>query len=103
MESIDIVRAYNLRLKVAGIVVNKVRPTSSEHRYRLAELALAYGADLLQPPLPDRAVLQQAAGACTPVQQWRTQSGREVSRILDSYLDHLLDTQLDTGPLRASG
>lgn len=101
LESIDVVRAYNLRLTVAGLVVNKVRPTSSEHRYRLAELALAYGDLLLQPPLPDRAVLQQAAGACTAVQQWRTQSGREVSRILDAYLDRLLTAEIEAGPLRA--
>ena len=66
LEAIDVVRAYNLRLQVAGIAVNRVRPTSNEHRYRMAELALAYGDLLLQPPLPDRAVIQQAAGACTP-------------------------------------
>jgi chromosome partitioning protein len=100
LEAIDIVRAYNLRLKVAGIAVNRVRPTSSEHRYRMAELALAYGDLVLQPALPDRAVVQQAAGACTPVQSWRTQAGREVARILDGYLDRLLSVSVDSGPLR---
>jgi chromosome partitioning protein len=101
LEAIDVVRAYNLRLQVAGIAVNRVRPTSSEHRYRMAELALAYGDLLLQPPLPDRAVVQQAAGACTPIQQWRTPAGRDVSRILDGYLDRLLSVSLDAGPLRS--
>ena len=100
LEAIDVVRAYNLRLQVAGIAVNRVRPTSSEHRYRMAELALAYGDLLLQPPLPDRAVIQQAAGACTPIQQWRTPAGRDVTRILDGYLDRLLSVSLATGPLR---
>ena len=101
LEAAEIVRAYNLRLQVAGIVVNRVRPTSSEHRYRMAELALAYGDLLLQPPLPDRAVVQQAAGACTPVQSWRTPAAREVARILDGYLDRLLSVSVDSGPLRA--
>jgi chromosome partitioning protein len=101
LESIEIVRSHNLRLRVAGIAVNRVRPTSSEHRYRMAELALAYGDLLLQPPLPDRAVVQQAAGACTPIQHWRSPSGREVARILDSYLDRLLSVALDSGPLRS--
>jgi chromosome partitioning protein len=100
LESADVVRAYNLKLKVAGIAVNRVRPTSSEHRYRMAELALAYGDLLLQPPIPDRAVIQQAAGACTPVQSWRTPAGRQVARILDGYLDRLLSIPLDSGPLR---
>jgi len=101
LEAIDVVRAYNLRLQVAGIAVNRVRPTSSEHRYRMAELALAYGDLLLQPPLPDRAVIQQAAGACTPIQQWRTPAGRDVANILDGYLDRLLSVSLDSGPLRS--
>ena len=46
LDAMSVVRDTNLRLQVAGIVVNRVRPTSSEHRYRMAELALAYG-DLL--------------------------------------------------------
>ncbi len=100
LDAMSVVRDTNLRLQVAGIVVNRVRPTSSEHRYRMAELALAYGDLLWQPPLPDRAVLQQAAGACTPVHAWRTQAGREVARIFDNYLDLVLAPQLEHKPLR---
>jgi chromosome partitioning protein len=100
LDAMSVVRDTNLRLQVAGIVVNRVRPTSSEHRYRMAELALAYGDLLWQPPLPDRAVLQQAAGACTPVHAWRTQAGREVARIFDNYLDLVLAPQLEPKPLR---
>ncbi len=100
LDAMSIIRDTNLRLQVAGIVVNRVRPTSSEHRYRMAELALAYGDMLWQPPLPDRAVLQQAAGACTPVHAWRTQAGREVARIFDTYLEHVLAAQVEPKPLR---
>ena len=100
LDAMGVIRDTNLRLQVAGIVVNRVRPTSSEHRYRMVELALAYGDMLWQPPLPDRAVLQQAAGACTPVHAWRTQAGREVARIFDTYLDHVLASHVEPKPLR---
>src|SRR4029079_3096841 len=52
LDAISVVRDANLRLHLAGIVVNRMRPTSSEHRYRMAELALAYGDLLWQPALP---------------------------------------------------
>ena len=100
LDAMTVVRDANLRLHLAGLVVNRVRPTSSEHRYRMAELALAYGELLWQPPLPDRAVLQQAAGACTPVHAWHTPAGREVARIFDTYLEHVLAAQVEPAPLR---
>jgi len=99
LDAMAVVRDSNLRLHLAGIVVNRVRPTS-EHRYRMAELALAYGDLLWRPALPDRAVLQQAAGACTPVHAWHTQSGREIAQIFDQYLEHVLATQVQPTPLR---
>jgi len=102
VEAVEVMRTYNLRLRLAGIVVNRVRPVSAEHRYRLAELALAYGDLLLQPALPDRSVVQQAAGACTPVQEWKTTGGREVSRIFDGYLQRILDSDA-AAPLLTSG
>jgi chromosome partitioning protein len=100
LEAIGVVRGYNLRLQMAGIVVNKVRTHSAEHRYRLAELALTYGELVLQPPLPDRAVVQQAAGACLPLQAWHTAPAREVSAIYDGYLEHVLGADLTDNPLR---
>jgi cellulose biosynthesis protein BcsQ len=101
VEAVEVMRAFNLRLRLAGIVVNRVRPVSSEHRYRLAELTLAYGDLLMQPALPDRSVLQQAAGACTPVQDWKTPAGRDVSRIFNGYLDRILSLESHRTPLGA--
>jgi chromosome partitioning protein len=91
LDAVDVVRGYNLRLRTTGIVVNRVRTQSAEHRYRLAELALAYGDLVLSPPLPDRAVMQQAAGACLPVQRWHTPPGREVAEIFRAYLARVVD------------
>jgi chromosome partitioning protein len=102
LEAIDLVRADNLRLRPAGIIVNKLRAQSVEHRFRLDELRDTYGALVLDPPLPDRAAIQQAEGACVPVQAWRSAGAREVSDVLDDHLDHLLARPTHEGPLGQS-
>ena len=91
IDSVSIVRKRNLRLGVAGILVNKLRGHSVEHRYRLAELQEAYGDLVLEPPVPDRTAIQQAEGACVPVQAWRSPGAREVSDAFEDHLDRLLN------------
>ncbi len=99
LEAIDVVRSDNLRLRAAGILVNKVRAQSTEHRFRLAELAAVYGPLVLDPVLPDRTAIQQAEGACVPLQAWRSQGAREIADALDDHLEYLLSRPLDAGPL----
>ena len=97
IEAVEVVRAaYNLRLTVAGIVVNRVRAQQPEHAFRMAELAAAYGELLLEPALPERSAVQQAAGAYLPVQAWRSPGAREVSDVYDAYLDRLLASRKET-------
>lgn len=101
LEAIDVVRrTANLRLRPAGIVVGKVR-ASAEHRYRLAELQDAFGPLVWAPPLPDRTAVFQAQGACVPIQRWRSVGAREVSAVMDAYLDRL--TQFLPGTVRLGG
>lgn len=89
--AVDVVRGgFNLTLRTSGIVVNRMHQQSAEHRFRLAELRDAYGAMVLDPPLPDRSAVQQAAGAGVPVQQWPSAGAKDVSTILDGYLGVLL-------------
>lgn len=103
LDAVDVVRAgYNLRLRPAGIVVNRVRPTQTEHAFRLSELRDAYGDLLFAPPLPDRAAVQQAEGAALPVQAWRSPGAREVGQVFEDYLDRLLSTDPGAGPLAAA-
>jgi len=100
LEAIDVVRGDNLRLRPAGIVVNKVRGQSTEHRYRLEELRTAYGDLVLHPPLPDRAAIQQAEGACVPVQAWRSPGARELADAFDDLFDQVMALpSAELGPL----
>jgi cellulose biosynthesis protein BcsQ len=104
LEAVELVRGDNLRLRPAGIVVNKVRAQSTEHRFRWDELRSAYGPLVLDPPLPDRIAVQQAEGACVPIQAWRSSGAREVSDALEDVLDQVLALpSSDDGPLIGRG
>jgi chromosome partitioning protein len=95
-------RKHNLRLRPAGIAVNRMRAGLSEHRYRLAELTDAYGHLVLSPPIPERSAIDQAQGAGVPVQRWRSPGARDVARIYQAYLERLLAAVTDSGPLTRS-
>ncbi len=102
LEAVEAIRAHNLRLQPAGIVVNRLRAQSTEHRFRMDELHAAYGDLLFDPPVPDRTAIQQSEGACVPVQAWRSQGAREVADAFDDHLDRLLAlarSAADAGPL----
>jgi chromosome partitioning protein len=58
-----------------------------------------YGSLVLEPALPDRAAVQQAEGACVPVQAWRSPGAREVSDALEDHLEQLLARSTQDGPL----
>jgi chromosome partitioning protein len=104
LEAVDLVRGHNLRLRPAGIVVNKLRSQSTEHKFRWEELRSAYGALVLDPPVPDRTAVQQAEGACVPVQAWRSPGAREVSDALEDLLDQILALpSSEDGPLMGRG
>jgi len=99
LEAVDAARADNLRLQAGGIVVNRWRAQATEHRYRMDELTAAHGHLLFTPPIPERVAVQQAAGACVPVQVWRSQGAREVSDVFEDYLDRILKHRSAAGPL----
>lgn len=89
--ALAIVRAEaNLGLRAAGILVNRARPQTSEHAFRLAELRAAYGDLVLATVVPERTSVQQAQGACVPIQTWRSPGAREVADAYEDVLDSLL-------------
>jgi cellulose biosynthesis protein BcsQ len=82
--------AHNPGLQPLGIVVNRVRPRSAEHEYRVDELRRIFGPLVLSPVLPDRSSVEQAQGAAVPIQRWPTPGGREMTAAFDTLLDRVL-------------
>ncbi|WP_380168268.1 ParA family protein [Jannaschia sp. R86511] len=73
-----------------GILVNRFRERSPEHRYRLEEMTSLFGPLVLRPPLPDRSAVQQSQGATTPVHRWHGHGGSELAAAFDLHLDRVL-------------
>ncbi len=76
-------RRHNPDLQPLGVLVNRFRERSPEHRFRLAELRELFGPLVLTPPVPERSAVQQAQGAAQPVQLWGTPGGEEVAAAFD--------------------
>ena len=66
--------------------MNRVRPQSIEHQFRIKELRDMFGPLVLAPQLPERTSLQQAQGARNP-----SISGRATAQELAADFDALLD------------
>jgi cellulose biosynthesis protein BcsQ len=97
LEAIEVVRgSSNLVLRPAGVLVNRSRPQTSEHAFRLAELEATYPDLVLPFTVPERTAVQQAQGACVPVQAWRSHGASEVSDVYDAVLDVLLARGVET-------
>lgn len=93
LDAVDAVRrAHNLRLRPAGIIVNRFRAGSAEHRYRLDELIAAYRDLVIDPVVPDRSAVSRAQGAGLPVQRWPSPGAREVGRIFAGYLKLIMSS-----------
>ncbi len=80
------------QLRPLGILVNRYRERSAEHRYRLEELSGLFGDLVLRPPLPERTAVQQSQGASTPVHRWKGHGGAELAAAFDAHLDQVLQT-----------
>ena len=67
-----------------------MRLRSSEHDFRIGELRELFGALVLGHVLPDRSAIQQAQGACLPIQRWDTPGAREAAQIFSALLGRVL-------------
>jgi len=77
-------------LQPLGVVVNRYRDRSPEHRYRLSELGEMFGPLVLSPAIPERSVLQQAQGASMPVHRWPGAAAHELAEAFDAHLARVL-------------
>jgi cellulose biosynthesis protein BcsQ len=77
-------------LQPLGVVVNRYRDRSPEHRYRVTELADMFGPLVLTPTIPERSALQQAQGASMPIHRWPGPAASELSSAFDAHLARVL-------------
>lgn len=82
----------NPRLRLAGIVVNRMDARKTEATFRLDEIRQAYGATVWEPVIPDRTVVAQAFGAGVPVHSLSGPAAQDVAAAYASHLTRLLDT-----------
>ncbi|MGW5647359.1 ParA family protein [Saccharopolyspora sp. NPDC003752] len=83
-------QSTNPDLQPLGVIVNRVRPRSHEHQFRIDELRDIFGPLVLPVALPDRLAVQQAQGACMPIHQWGTPGAREVALAFNLVLARTL-------------
>lgn len=90
----------NPDLRPLGVLINRVRPRNAEHEFRVAELRELFGPLVFSGMLPDRSAIQQAQGACVPIQRWDTPGAREVSAVFTTLLGRVL--RAERGPRTAT-
>ena len=90
-------RGVSPRLQPLGILINRTRPQSMEHQFRIRELREMFGPLVLNPQLPERTSLQQAQGAARPVHVWPGDAAQEMA----GYFDQILDRALRSGGVNA--
>lgn len=92
IDEINEIRAtVNPDLEFAGIVLNRLREKTEEHRFRKRELVEIHGPSvLLKPTLPERVAMQQAESTGEPIQAVKSAGARDVAKVLDKHLNKLL-------------
>jgi len=73
---------HNPDLHEAGVVVNRYRERSPEHRFRVGELRALFGERLLDPPIPERAAVSRAQEFSVPLTQL---PGPQAAALADRY------------------
>lgn len=95
----EVKRGISPRLEPLGIVVNRVKPQSMEHQFRVKELREMFGELVLDPQFPERTAMQQAQGAAKPLHMWPGESVQEMASHFDDLLRQVLDSLgMDTSP-----
>ena len=79
-------------LAPAGIIANRVRPSSNEHVFRLAEMKQMFGDLLLSPTIAEQANWQQIQGAAHSVHHWPGESAKQAAGTFDALMKNLMDT-----------
>lgn len=94
LDAVETVRTdRNPALRPAGVLVNRFRAKSYEHQFRIDELREEFGGLVMPTAIPDRLVLQQAQGACTPIHHWNSPIAEELSLTFNMVLAKVLRSE----------
>jgi len=85
-------RAESSRLQPLGIVVNRARMQSNEHRFRVRELRDLFGPLVLMPVVPERTAVQQAQGAAAAIHAWPGDAAQASADAFDGVLERIART-----------
>lgn len=92
----EIRSSVNPDLRFAGIIVNRLREKTEEHRYRKRELMAIYGPGaVLKPSVPERVALQQAESTGEPISAVKSAGARDVAKVFDKQMARLLKMARD--------
>ena len=92
----EIRSTVNPDLQFAGIVVNRLREKTEEHRYRKRELIAIHGPGaVLKPSVPERVALQQAESTGEPISSVKSAGARDVAKVFDKQMARLLKMARD--------
>ncbi|MBM3686131.1 MAG: ParA family protein [Actinobacteria bacterium] len=92
IDEIKEIRAtVNPGLRFAGIIVNRLREKTEEHRYRKRELIAIHGPGaILKPAVPERVALQQAESTGEPISAVKSAGARDVAKVFDKQMARLI-------------
>ena len=92
----EIRSSVNPDLRFAGIIVNRLREKTEEHRYRKRELIAIHGPSaVLKPSVPERVALQQAESTGEPISAVKSAGARDVAKVFDKQMSRLLKMARD--------
>jgi chromosome partitioning protein len=98
LHAVDQVRRTSApSLQPLGVLVNRYRERSPEHRYRLQELGEMFGPLVLGPSIRERSALQQAQGASQPIHRWPGAPAQELAGAFDAHLARILRADRSNG------
>lgn len=81
----------NPELQFAGVIVNLHKKNLNEHTFQMEGLEELIGPEeLLQPVIPDRAVMKEAAAAGASLADYKTQSGKQMAGVFDALAETVM-------------
>lgn len=76
-------------VKRTGVVINRVRSASTEHKFRISEMERMFGNQLIPVHIPEISNWQQIQGAAWPLHDWPGETAARSANLYDELLQHV--------------